>query len=74
MTITIIIPAVLFVFPKVFRVPKVLESALFDNSKQKSATKITDDNNKEDESGGEKNGKYICWHRVLGQLLNPIKF
>ena len=62
MTITIIIPAVLFVFPKLFRVPKVLESALFDNSKQKSATKITDDNNKEDESSSveeRKIGKYL---------------
>ena len=76
MTITIIIPAVLFVFPKLFRVPKVLESALFDNSKQKSATKITDDNNKEDESssGGEKNWKVFirCLLRFEYQLPHPI--
>ena len=50
------------------------ESALFDNSKQKSATKITDDNNKEDESGGEKKWKVYLLVQGAGTANEPHKF
>ena len=49
------------------------ESALFDNSKQKSATKITDDNNKEDESGGEKKWKVYLLVQGAGTANVPHK-